>query len=253
MSNITIYYQNVRGLRTKTSDLFNSVLSENYQVLIFSETWLNDSLSSSEIIDNRYIVYRRDRDSSSSSKSRGGGVLIAVDKCLISCILDDERSAREELWVRLRTQNGDLLLCAVYIPPQSSYDIYRDHLRRVESVLDLHHGSDICIVGDFNLPNIRWLTGACETIPVNVSPGLEGDLCDFLCYLGLVQCNHVLNKNNVVLDLVLCTSSSVTVSQTFPLIAADNHHPPIIIDVCKHYVTPLRSDVQYRFDFKRAD
>jgi hypothetical protein len=49
-------------------------------LIIGTETWLNNTIYSSEIIPtDQYDVYRNDRDN-----SRGGRVLIAVRKTLIS-------------------------------------------------------------------------------------------------------------------------------------------------------------------------
>lgn len=78
MCALKIYYQNVRGLRTKTSSVFRGVCLSSYDIIIFTETWLDDSYYNSELFDGRYLVWRRDRDYSRTGQRRGGGVLIAV-------------------------------------------------------------------------------------------------------------------------------------------------------------------------------
>lgn len=50
---VNIYYQNVRGLRTKTDDVFKNILINNYNVIVFTETWLNSNVTNSEFIDMR--------------------------------------------------------------------------------------------------------------------------------------------------------------------------------------------------------
>lgn len=53
----------------------------NYDIIILCETWLNSSILSSELFDDRFVVYRRDRETSNFRiKKEGGGVLIAVSK-----------------------------------------------------------------------------------------------------------------------------------------------------------------------------
>lgn len=42
--NMKVYYQNVRGLRTKFRDLTVSTETTEYHVMIFSETWLDDGI-----------------------------------------------------------------------------------------------------------------------------------------------------------------------------------------------------------------
>ena len=50
------------------------VYSGNYDVVCVCETWLNNSVLSSEILPNYGTVYRRDR-----SGRAGGGVLVVVN------------------------------------------------------------------------------------------------------------------------------------------------------------------------------
>ena len=43
------YYQNVRGLNTKLPEIYNALASCHYDIIAFSETFLNDSVHNSEI------------------------------------------------------------------------------------------------------------------------------------------------------------------------------------------------------------
>lgn len=72
MDNLRIYYQNVRGLRTKLNEVYLEILNNDFDVIILTETWLNDSISDAEIFDSRYNVFRRDRNSTYNHKSDGG-------------------------------------------------------------------------------------------------------------------------------------------------------------------------------------
>ncbi|GBM45831.1 putative RNA-directed DNA polymerase from transposon BS [Araneus ventricosus] len=65
-----------------------SEASDDQDVILITETWLCVDIDSLELFDDRYLVFRRDRGSSSDSCRRGGGVLIAVKKCFNPCILD---------------------------------------------------------------------------------------------------------------------------------------------------------------------
>jgi hypothetical protein len=70
---------NFQSIRNKKVDLQNLLETTEANVLIGTETWLNDSIYSSEIIPTgQFDVYRNDRD-----KGKGGGVLIAVRRSLI--------------------------------------------------------------------------------------------------------------------------------------------------------------------------
>jgi hypothetical protein len=78
--NINLYYQNCRGLRSKTNDFKLNVACNFYDIICISETWLMDSVFDGQLFDDRYIVFRRDRDLDFHQKLDGGGVLIAVLK-----------------------------------------------------------------------------------------------------------------------------------------------------------------------------
>ncbi|GBN28055.1 hypothetical protein AVEN_215598-1 [Araneus ventricosus] len=63
---LSSFYQNVHGLRTKTSDFFRSVASDDQDVILITETWLCEDIDSLDLFDDRYLVFRRDRGSSSN-------------------------------------------------------------------------------------------------------------------------------------------------------------------------------------------
>ena len=80
VNNFLLYYQNVRGLRTKCNDFYVACQRHacNYDVVALTETWLNSSIYDSELFHLDFAVYRCDRTELSSAHSRGGGVLLSV-------------------------------------------------------------------------------------------------------------------------------------------------------------------------------
>lgn len=78
LNNITIYYQNARGLRSKTNTFYRNVCSNTFDIIVITETWLLESIADAELFDKRYLVFRRDRDYTTTGQTQGGGVLIAV-------------------------------------------------------------------------------------------------------------------------------------------------------------------------------
>lgn len=114
-SDLRILYQNVRGIRTKVNATYRSILNDNFDVIIFTETWLNSNINTNEFIDDRYVVYRRDRESSSSTKCDGGGVLIAVLNKIKSYRMIAWETIYEDLWVNLVIGSATISICAVYI------------------------------------------------------------------------------------------------------------------------------------------
>lgn len=96
---LNVFYQNVRGLRTKTDIFYRNMVLNSFDIIVLTETWLLDGISSSEIFDDRYIVWRRDRDYGATGQTRGGGVLIAVCRELSVVSQPLFLSSAEDLWL----------------------------------------------------------------------------------------------------------------------------------------------------------
>lgn len=69
---VEIYYQNARGLRTKATEFFSNAISSNFPIIVITETWLSDDISSHDYFPKNYQVFRKDRDFS-GVKQKGGG------------------------------------------------------------------------------------------------------------------------------------------------------------------------------------
>ncbi|XP_058827779.1 uncharacterized protein LOC131687700 [Topomyia yanbarensis] len=132
---LSIYYQNVRGLRTKIDELFIAVSDAEYDVIVLTETWLNDQINSLQLFGSKYTAYRNDRDPDSTGKKRGGGVLIAVSNRL-SSKQKNARTDLEQLWVDIRGRDTNICVGVVYIPPDSACD--SDTIQKhIDSALDI--------------------------------------------------------------------------------------------------------------------
>lgn len=115
-----VKYQNVRGFRIKINQVYLNVLQCVSDIVILTESWLNNSINNSELLGSTYTCYRNDRQ----EKSRGGRVLIAVKKRWI-VKPSNTHSALEYLLVKIYNNNTTFYIFSVYIPPKSSHDIYK--------------------------------------------------------------------------------------------------------------------------------
>lgn len=77
MKHISVFYQNVRGLRSKTSTFYNNLLACPSEMVALTETFLTSSVSNAELFPTGYVVLRRDR----GNDVGWGGVLLAVRDC----------------------------------------------------------------------------------------------------------------------------------------------------------------------------
>lgn len=55
-STLNVYYQNVRGLRTKSHQCYNNILSNSYDIIVMVESWLYDGIFDREFCDDRCEV-----------------------------------------------------------------------------------------------------------------------------------------------------------------------------------------------------
>ncbi|XP_055542517.1 uncharacterized protein LOC129728126 [Wyeomyia smithii] len=88
VTNVSMYYQNVRGLKTKIDDIFLATNDCNYDVIMLTETGLNDSILSPQLFGSAFNVFRYDRSPMNSNKRSFGGVLIAVARHHTSTIFE---------------------------------------------------------------------------------------------------------------------------------------------------------------------
>lgn len=167
MANLKIYYQNVRGLRTKCTEFYNNILNNDYSIIALTETWLYDDILDSEICDSRYDVFRFDRRLEMTGKTTGGGVAICFDQTLGAYTRDEFTCPPTELlWVtvpghRIKIRKN-LHICCAYIPENrlQSQSIM-NYLSLVTTAMENNVDDLFLLLGDFNLRNIKWkLSGA---------------------------------------------------------------------------------------------
>ena len=238
--NIKFFYQNIRRVRTKTNRIRNEILSNNYDVICLTETWLNSNIFSEELFDDRYVVYRRDRETTMSSSKEGGGVLAAVSKKLISSRKMMCESDYEDLWLVIKPNNYSkffMYLCIVYIPPSLPINDFNIQVSQMQNVYLKHVNAQtqFIAIGDFNLPEIQWASDLAfnsETLsPTNYPTKKARHLLDMFSICNFHQYNCLANNHGNILDLVLSDRKNLKIYPTVGLSSADHHHPPFEIDM----------------------
>lgn len=259
--NLHCYYQNVRGLRTKSNSFYKNILDSNLDLVALTETWLCPSIKSEELFTNDFIVYRKDRSGLTSEKSIGGGTLLAINKKFNSTVLDSDESI-EQLWIKVCFNKNTLYICCVYIAPDSTDVIYNKHMESINIILKLlKENESVMIFGDFNLPNIEWkdiqdFNSELKnySTPFNVKSIKESCIVDGMAFNNLVQINSIRNLNSNLLDLMFCNIQNdcrIFESES-PLTLIDKYHIPVEIIIEIEPFTPLEGLTRFR-DFKKAD
>lgn len=235
LGELNIYYQNVRGLRTKTHAFLSSVLNADYDVICLTETWLLPSIFDSELFDERYVVYRCDRNYVLLGQALGGGSLIAVRRELPAC-----PSPSLPPFQRAEIASATLALgsgarahklriyCSYFVQGAEQIKSLSDFFEFISTLSTNFPNDEFLLLGDFNIPHASWLpplsTNGALILSKSSIDALTSTLSDFLDFTGFCQFNNQLNVNERVLDLVI-TSCACTVSGCdTPLVPEDAHH-----------------------------
>ena len=230
-----------------------------FDIVSLTETWLHDGIFDEEILSNSsYSIFRRDRDSSTSHKKDGGGVLMAIGPKYPTIRRRDLETNIELLWVQIRLdKTRSAFLGTVYLPPDCKPSVVADLEESLEKVLRVAKPDDsIILFGDFNMADARWKSksdkyAVCQNIS---SVSLKtSNFIDCINNCELRQHNTLPTCNDKPLDLVFSNDLPVSVSYTSNPMPTSSTHQALEI------VVPLRSRTSYTcverttYNFKKAD
>lgn len=77
---LKMYYQNIKGIKTKLSLLQSTLPMFEHDRMLLSERWLEPNINCIELSFINHNVHRLNRSILTCAKSRGGGVLIAISE-----------------------------------------------------------------------------------------------------------------------------------------------------------------------------
>jgi len=231
------------------------------------ETNLDDSIHSSEVFPQNFVVYRCDRSDDTekfqlTKKKRGGGVMIAIEKSMKSQLIGTGAIfGAEQIWVKISSKFRDIILIEIYIRPDSPLEVYEANMRALREAVAMMNQTDVLILsGDFNLPKLSWFTDDIDdpeiAIPINAAGKKEINVLDTCHELGLLQINKYSNMNNRMLDLVWTNyldMVSCCVSKNH-LLKHESHHPAFEIEIHDLVCNQINTDSKLKYrDFVNAD
>lgn len=212
-----IFYQNINGLCTKTEEFKKNVEQKDYDVILLTETRLNDDITQGELFPSDYQVYRRERD-----EREGGGVLIAIKKDRNFNKRKWDTFECEDLWITVTYRNYKIHICCAYLVPACPLDDFHAFIENVSQRMNSNKSDRFLIVGDFNMPEFR------DSNRIANNGSKLRTLQDFMHSFDMRQFNRGRNANDRTLDLVLC-NKIVSVIKARGLVFEDEHHPAIQI------------------------
>jgi len=162
----SVIFSNTQSLTNKLDFLRLScrTLTEyrKSDIMCFVETWLNDKISDNLLEMEGFTLIRFDRNNSSNKKT-GGGIIVYVNNKFCSnynVITSVCTPEVEILLLNLRPyflprEFTNIFFLAIYIPPQSSYDVAKEIIERIVSdSLRKKPNSIYIIAGDVNKCNL---------------------------------------------------------------------------------------------------
>lgn len=210
----------------------------DYDLIVLTETWLNESVLNPEVIPNVFTLYRIDRNTNNSIFSKGGGALIAVRNTLKSePLYENEFLNLELLCVKLSVGDVNIIVVACYIPSGSSLTSYGDYITALSIIGNRCFPNDkLFVIGDFNLTNVTWMVdpeNISVLIPIECGNDLERETTENIASIGLFQINYICNENKRLLDLLF--TDSWEMCNIYPcddcLLPIVQHHIPFICDI----------------------
>ena len=263
--NVHVYYQNVGGMNTSIQDYLVACADSSYELIVLTETWLDDRTRSQQIFGPNYDVFRCDRSANNSRKTTGGGVLIAVHrKFNASLLVHNNWLPVEQVWVSLKLTDRTLFLCAVYFPPDRVRDptYLNAHMASVNEVSSRASAIDeVVILGDFNLPGIKWCDRGNGYLFADSGSSLISSITQELldCYstATIQQFNSTSNENGRCLDLCFASVRSEapeSMPAPSPLVKVVLHHPALLVTIPNAVSIDTNcTPVPVWYDFSRAD
>lgn len=256
---LSIYYQNVRGLRTKTNIFYINFSTYSYDIVLVTETWLCDSVLDYELCCGSHDVFRRDR----GSLGAGGGVMALCAARLGARARPEPEwqvPGLECVWLTVPASalasRNNLHIAVVYIPPNRDIPIRVEQLIRISNQVISENPTDhILVAGDFNLPCLKWVNSE----PICLKQGsvdiqnAASNLVQQMSYHSLTQYNYTNNSLNRTLDLVFSNFSLEITNTELPLVKEDRHHPSLLINASDLMSQELKPLPRTRFQYHKAN
>jgi len=246
---LNFYYVNARSICKKKRNQFTTLLATlDYDVVVITETWLDDSVTNGMIsISGAYCVHRCDRG------SRAGGVAIFAKHDLETSVvpIKPEYSGLEILAVDF-SGDSPLRVIGAYRPPHCDNNVSKLLWECITDLTDCPFPT--IIVGDFNLPDIIWYptlehkdTDQCIEFLAKVSElGLEQYVTE-----PTHKCPKSEKSN--FLDLIFCTDEQFVFDVKVSDSVITTDHACIEFSSIGPCVSKPPSKKQYFRDFENAN
>ena len=149
--NFKLAHLNCRSILPSFLDFSHVVISENFDIIAVTETWLSCDVDSNRLNINGYNLFRSDRP-----QGRGGGVAIYIKNEFVfhQIQLTTNITNLENLFITIKLKNENICIGVIYRPPQNNLNICIEEFDNLLSLLVPQYNK-IVILGDVNVNLLR--------------------------------------------------------------------------------------------------
>ena len=151
---LKIVHLNIQSITNKLDELkvLLTDLQARISIMAITESWLTDKITDESLHIEGYDFVRRDRSQTTSTKCRGGGVIVYLSNNITFTRRTDlEASNIEMIAVEIKhAKVKPIVLLIVYRPPDSDITNWLGTFELVLGKINVDH-TECIIIGDFNV------------------------------------------------------------------------------------------------------
>ena len=230
--NLTIGHLNINSVRNKFSSLQQTVLNKT-DILLLSETKIDDSFPNSQFYAEGFKMYRKDRTKT------GGGLLLYVNENLPGKIINSYKFKEnsEIIVFEFSVSNKKWLLLGNYRPPSQNDLSFINELNLALNFFSPIY-ENFVLLGDFNLST--------------ENPNLKNFMCSFDLESLINSPTCYKSTNPSCIDLILTNKKNHFMkSATFETGLSDHHK--LITTILRKTISKGNSKKMFYRDYKRFD
>lgn len=232
IAGLSIGHLNVRSLLPKIDEIRYILHNVKFDVFCINESWLDNGISESEFnIDGYKTLYRH-------RNRHGGGIVVYIKENIIfTRRCDLEQTQVECLWIEVKFNNKQLLLCSIYRPPSAKPEYFDYMLDLIEKACC--ENKIIVIIGDIN---INYCTDCRSSYPLTFMENLN-DLTQLIH-----DYTRVTDKSRTIIDHIYTTNpESHKCTGVFHTTMSDHYLIHTVLENIKpHENKQLHNEVRYR-------
>lgn len=153
ISNLNICHVNINSIPSKIDELSVFVNENNVDILMASETKLDDSVHPSRYeLSDFHTPYLNNRN-----RDGGGTAIYTRNNLAVKRLHDLELEGEDWVWAKVSQNGKSIVICSLYLPPGLTVDRLEEfNIRFMESIALANSLSPLAIfvLGDFNTGNI---------------------------------------------------------------------------------------------------